>query len=93
MGVHTALPGHANSNYTAMRHIYKPSQTYCPDQLANLHLSYIQILVVHLKMLLVTYTFHFTFSGVTEEQFKESWTRPGTTDLNEGNVMIAKARM
>ncbi|XP_009342247.2 isocitrate lyase-like [Pyrus x bretschneideri] len=31
--------------------------------------------------------------GVTEEQFKESWTRPGTTDLSEGNVMIAKARM
>ncbi|KAM2859205.1 hypothetical protein COP2_024658 [Malus domestica] len=31
--------------------------------------------------------------GVTEEQFKESWTRPGITDLSEGNVVIAKARM
>ncbi|XP_009353262.3 isocitrate lyase [Pyrus x bretschneideri] len=31
--------------------------------------------------------------GVTEEQFKESWTRPGTTDLSEGNVVIAKARL
>ncbi|VVA32435.1 PREDICTED: isocitrate lyase [Prunus dulcis] len=31
--------------------------------------------------------------GVTEEQFKESWTRSGSTDLSEGNVVIAKARM
>ncbi|XP_050383166.1 isocitrate lyase [Argentina anserina] len=31
--------------------------------------------------------------GVTEEQFKESWTRPGATDLSEGNVVMAKARM
>ncbi|XP_021822841.1 isocitrate lyase [Prunus avium] len=31
--------------------------------------------------------------GVTEEQFKESWTRTGTTDLSEGNIVIAKSRM
>ncbi|KAL6143866.1 hypothetical protein ACLB2K_054561 [Fragaria x ananassa] len=31
--------------------------------------------------------------GVTEEQFKESWTRPVATDLSEGNVVMAKARM
>ncbi|BFG26155.1 hypothetical protein CerSpe_124290 [Prunus speciosa] len=31
--------------------------------------------------------------GVTEEQFKESWTRTGATDLSEGNIVIAKSRM
>ncbi|CAI9090305.1 OLC1v1025052C1 [Oldenlandia corymbosa var. corymbosa] len=32
--------------------------------------------------------------GVTEEQFKETWTRPGATDMGEGaSVVIAKSRM
>nr|GME21607.1 isocitrate lyase [Ipomoea batatas] len=31
--------------------------------------------------------------GVTEEQFQESWTRPGTTNMGGGGVVIAKARM
>ncbi|KAI3440872.1 Isocitrate lyase [Psidium guajava] len=31
--------------------------------------------------------------GVTEEQFKESWTRPGAVGLGEGAVMVAKSRM
>nr|AAG44479.1 isocitrate lyase [Ipomoea batatas] len=31
--------------------------------------------------------------GVTEEQFQESWTRPGTTNMGDGGVVIAKARM
>lgn len=32
-------------------------------------------------------------AGVTEEQFKESWTRPGAVGLGEGAVMVAKSRM
>lgn len=31
--------------------------------------------------------------GVTEEQFKETWTRPGATNINNGSVVVAKARM
>ncbi|KAH1097861.1 hypothetical protein J1N35_014782 [Gossypium stocksii] len=32
--------------------------------------------------------------GVTEEQFKETWTRPGAMEVaNEGNMVVAKARM
>ncbi|XP_059449169.1 isocitrate lyase [Corylus avellana] len=32
--------------------------------------------------------------GVTEEQFKETWTRPGAVNMGEGtNVVVAKARM
>ncbi|XP_039014888.1 isocitrate lyase-like [Hibiscus syriacus] len=32
--------------------------------------------------------------GVTEEQFKETWTRPGAGGIGtEGNVVVAKARM
>ncbi|GMY09917.1 isocitrate lyase [Fagus crenata] len=31
--------------------------------------------------------------GVTEEQFKETWTRPGAADMVEGNVVVAKSRM
>ncbi|XP_019192878.1 PREDICTED: isocitrate lyase [Ipomoea nil] len=31
--------------------------------------------------------------GVTEEQFQETWTRPGTTNMGDGGVVIAKARM
>ncbi|KAI3736277.1 hypothetical protein L6452_15816 [Arctium lappa] len=31
--------------------------------------------------------------GVTEEQFKETWTRSGATDMGDGNVVIAKSRM
>ncbi|XP_044465823.1 isocitrate lyase [Mangifera indica] len=31
--------------------------------------------------------------GVTEEQFKETWSRPGAMNIDEGNVMVAKARM
>ncbi|XP_024029969.1 isocitrate lyase [Morus notabilis] len=32
--------------------------------------------------------------GVTEEQFKDSWTRPGAVDLGtEGSVVVAKSRM
>ncbi|XP_022140797.1 isocitrate lyase [Momordica charantia] len=32
--------------------------------------------------------------GVTEEQFKESWTRQGAGDLGEeGTVVVAKSRM
>lgn len=34
-----------------------------------------------------------TYAGVTEEQFKETWTRPGAMDIDEGNVVVAKARM
>lgn len=34
------------------------------------------------------------YAGVTEEQFKESWTRPGTAGLGAGaTVVVAKARM
>ncbi|MBA0738575.1 hypothetical protein Gogos_011910 [Gossypium gossypioides] len=33
-------------------------------------------------------------AGVTEEQFKETWTRPGAMEVaNEGNMVVAKARM
>lgn len=32
-------------------------------------------------------------TGVTEEQFKESWNRPGAVNMGEGSVMVAKARM
>ncbi|WVZ03340.1 hypothetical protein V8G54_024146 [Vigna mungo] len=31
--------------------------------------------------------------GVTEEQFKESWTRPGAVDIDGGTTVVAKARM
>ncbi|CAH9121178.1 unnamed protein product [Cuscuta epithymum] len=31
--------------------------------------------------------------GVTEEQFQETWTRQGTTDMGDGGVVIAKARL
>ncbi|XP_057451038.1 isocitrate lyase 2 [Lotus japonicus] len=31
--------------------------------------------------------------GVTEEQFKETWTRPGAEDINGGSIVVAKARM
>ncbi|KAJ9550163.1 hypothetical protein OSB04_014208 [Centaurea solstitialis] len=31
--------------------------------------------------------------GVTEEQFKETWTRSGATDMGDGSVVIAKSRM
>ncbi|KAL5730905.1 isocitrate lyase [Ranunculus cassubicifolius] len=31
--------------------------------------------------------------GVTEEQFKDSWTRAGRMGINEGNIVVAKARM
>ncbi|KAJ7948168.1 isocitrate lyase [Quillaja saponaria] len=31
--------------------------------------------------------------GVTEEQFKDSWTRPGTVGMGHGSVVVAKARM
>ncbi|XP_028808388.1 isocitrate lyase 2 [Neltuma alba] len=31
--------------------------------------------------------------GVTEEQFKQTWTRPGTVDIGGGTVVVAKARM
>ncbi|KAF6137456.1 hypothetical protein GIB67_009932 [Kingdonia uniflora] len=31
--------------------------------------------------------------GVTEEQFKETWTRSGSMEINEGNVVVAKSRM
>ncbi|XWS64095.1 hypothetical protein CRYUN_Cryun06bG0157600 [Craigia yunnanensis] len=32
--------------------------------------------------------------GVTEEQFKETWTRPGAMDIgSEGNTVVAKARI
>ncbi|EXC23128.1 Isocitrate lyase [Morus notabilis] len=35
-----------------------------------------------------------TVQGVTEEQFKDSWTRPGAVDLGtEGSVVVAKSRM
>ncbi|OMO72312.1 hypothetical protein COLO4_27682 [Corchorus olitorius] len=38
---------------------------------------------------------HQKWSGVTEEQFKETWTRPGTMNNigNEGDLVVAKARM
>lgn len=33
-------------------------------------------------------------AGVTEEQFKETWTRTGATGVGgEGNPVVAKARM
>lgn len=33
-------------------------------------------------------------SGVTEEQFKDTWTRPGATDMgDDGSTVIAKSRM
>ncbi len=36
----------------------------------------------------------FVFAGVTEEQFKETWTRPGAVNMGEGtNIVVAKARM
>ncbi|XP_076881133.1 isocitrate lyase-like [Bidens hawaiensis] len=31
--------------------------------------------------------------GVTEKQFKETWTRTGSTDMGDGGVVIAKSRM
>ena len=32
--------------------------------------------------------------GVTEEQFKESWTRPGAAGMGEGtSLVVAKSRM
>ncbi|KAK2650041.1 hypothetical protein Ddye_017530 [Dipteronia dyeriana] len=31
--------------------------------------------------------------GVTEDQFKETWTRPGAVNINEGSVVVAKSRM
>ncbi|KAK9225958.1 hypothetical protein WN943_011004 [Citrus x changshan-huyou] len=31
--------------------------------------------------------------GVTEDQFKETWTRPGATNINNGSTVVAKARM
>jgi len=33
--------------------------------------------------------------GVTEDQFKETWTRPGTVgiDRDNGSMVVAKARM
>ncbi|KAJ7981309.1 isocitrate lyase [Quillaja saponaria] len=31
--------------------------------------------------------------GVTEEQFKDTWTRPGTVDMDDGSMVVAKARM
>ncbi|XP_027347858.1 isocitrate lyase 2 [Abrus precatorius] len=31
--------------------------------------------------------------GVTEEQFKESWTRPGAIDIDRSSMVVAKARM
>lgn len=32
--------------------------------------------------------------GVTEEQFKESWTRPGAAGMGEGTgLVVAKSRM
>ncbi|KAL9297588.1 hypothetical protein ACSQ67_023484 [Phaseolus vulgaris] len=33
------------------------------------------------------------FVGVTEDQFKESWTRPGAVDIDRGSIVVAKARM
>ncbi|KAA8524592.1 hypothetical protein F0562_011015 [Nyssa sinensis] len=37
---------------------------------------------------------HQKWSGVTEEQFKETWTRPGATDIGDhGSEVIAKSRM
>nr|KYP36999.1 Isocitrate lyase 1 [Cajanus cajan] len=36
---------------------------------------------------------HQKWAGVTEEQFEESWTRPGAVDIDRGNMMVAKARM
>ncbi|KAK6918888.1 Isocitrate lyase [Dillenia turbinata] len=35
----------------------------------------------------------FVFVGVTEEQFKETWTRPGATDMGGSGEVVAKARM
>lgn len=33
-------------------------------------------------------------AGVTEEQFQETWTRQGATNVaTDGNVVIAKSRM
>ncbi|KAL2328335.1 hypothetical protein Fmac_021762 [Flemingia macrophylla] len=31
--------------------------------------------------------------GVTEEQFKESWTRGGSVDIDRGSMVVAKARL
>ncbi|KAK3184352.1 hypothetical protein Dsin_031638 [Dipteronia sinensis] len=31
--------------------------------------------------------------GVTEDQFKETWTRPGAVNIDEGSVVVAKSRM
>ncbi|RAL41825.1 hypothetical protein DM860_009007 [Cuscuta australis] len=31
--------------------------------------------------------------GVTEEQFQETWTRQGTTNMGDGGTVVAKARM
>ncbi|XP_077221346.1 isocitrate lyase-like [Tasmannia lanceolata] len=31
--------------------------------------------------------------GVTEDQFKETWSAPGTMGMNEGTVVVAKSRM
>ncbi|XP_062106148.1 isocitrate lyase [Humulus lupulus] len=31
--------------------------------------------------------------GVTEDQFKESWTRPGTMNMGEGSEVLAKSRL
>ncbi|KAI9177716.1 hypothetical protein LWI28_021922 [Acer negundo] len=33
------------------------------------------------------------YKRVTEDQFKETWTRPGAVNINEGSVVVAKSRM
>ena len=38
------------------------------------------------------FIFHL-FPGVTEEQFKETWTRPSAVDTVDGPLVVAKARM
>ena len=35
----------------------------------------------------------YLFPGVTEEQFKETWTRLGAVDMVDGPLVVAKARM
>jgi hypothetical protein len=49
----------------------------------------------------IYYDFYFIFYflccfvGVTEDQFKETWTRPGSVgiDRENGSMVVAKARM
>jgi hypothetical protein len=49
----------------------------------------------------IYYDFYFNFYflccfvGVTEDQFKETWTRPGAVgiDRENGSMVVAKARM